>query len=312
MSIFNRFKKNMVIKYSNARKSFSLFIRKNIAIKIFKRRKSLGMIIFDKLYNIFILNKKNNPNFISEFDRNGYAKVNVNVKNELDIIISKLNNTNLNNQDGDKEKKIEFSIDENIKNSVDKILSSSLKNTIISFEKYFNAEISPAYITIKRHHHYERDNISNELFNNNFHNDAYALTHFKAFINLKDVSVEDGPMEIVSKNKTNQFIKKIKYKDRNDYQNNINIDEFIYKNTGEKYDCFFFDPTQCMHRATIPNKDHFRDVLAITFVCLPNKLNIKDTLLKNLDIFKYKPNPLLQYAKLTGIFGSIKTFFNYL
>ena len=306
-------KKNISIKYFNLRKSFSLFIRKNISIKIFNRRKSLGMIFFDKLYDAFILNKINAPNFIKEFDDKGYAKVDIDAKNEIDIIINNLNNSNFNDKHKINDKyKIEFLIDENIKNLLNKILNNSLKNTMSYFEKYFNAKISPAYIMLKRHYHYERENISDEIFNNNFHNDAYALTHFKAFINLKDVSKNDGPLEIVSKNNTNKFIKKIKYKDRNDYQNNINVDEFIYKNTGKKYDCFFFDPTQCMHRATIPNKDHFRDVIAITFVCLPNKLKIKQTLLNKLDIFKYKPNPLLKYAKLTGIYGSIKTFLNYL
>ena len=52
--------------------------------------------------------------------------------------------------------------------------------------------------------------------------------------------------------------------------------------------------------------------LTVTFVCLPKNEDIKNDLIKNLDIFKYENNRLIKYAKPRGFFKSFKLFLKYL
>jgi len=187
-----------------------------------------------------------------------------------------------------------------------------LKETLNTLEVYFNSKIMTAMINIRRNSHYKKNNFSHELYSDNFHNDAYALTHFKMFINLMDIREENGPMHLISKKNTKKFFERINYKDRHNYNENININDLLYNNIGKEGEILLFDPTQCYHRATIPSLGCHRDYCIITFICLPKKINLKKNSLDQVNIYNYEKNPLIKYAKPHSLFNTLKTFIKYL
>ncbi len=284
-------------------------LSKKISLKLFNRRKPLEMVLFDKLFSKFILNTKNTKNFIEEFHDKGYAKLELDVKREVDIISKNFSTSDF--ISGNKYHKL-IEPNNNTIEAIKNILNNKLNDTKYLLEKYYNSKIFPAYVSIARNLHFKKNKISDEFFANCFHQDGYVLTHFKIFFNLMDITENDGPLRVISKKKNGKFIKKTKYKDRYDYQEISDENEFVHKNIGKKGDTIIFDPTQCLHSATIPAKGHHRDNLAITFVCLPNNEGIKKDLLKNLDIFKYENNDLIRFAKPNGFINSLKLFYKYL
>lgn len=283
-------------------------LSKKISLKLFNIRKPLEMVVFDNLFKMFILNNKSTETFISDFNKNGFAKLNVDIKDEVNIICENLTEPKFKNND----KTCNFDLNDKVIDALNNILDNKLSNTKKSLENYFSSKIFPAYVNISRNLHYEKNEISHELYSNNFHNDSYVLTHFKIFFNLMDVSEKNGPLEIIPKKKNGEFIKKSKYKDRYDYKEKSDLDDILYKNTGKKGEICIFDPSQCIHRASIPTKDNYRDFLTITFVCIPDNENIKKNLLTNLNIFKYENNSLIKYAKPNGFIKSLKLFSKYL
>ena len=214
-------------------------LKRKISISLFERRKALKYIFFDKAYSKLILNKNKLPEFIEKFDKDGFVKILPNFKNEINDLI---NNLEIEND----KKNIPpylFKIDDIVKNKVFDILEQINKQYISYLKKYFNSDILPAYICLRRNAYYKKENLDQELFNDNFHNDAYLFTHFKLFINLNDISDENGPMKIVPKQKTKNFLKLINYNDRQNYfDENDNIS---YSNIGKTGECLLFDPTNC-------------------------------------------------------------------
>ena len=159
-------------------------LSKKISLKFMNLRKPLEMVIFDKLFSKFILNTKNTKNFIEEFHDKGYAKLDLDIRNEIEVISNNLSNSKFH----DVNKTRNFELNDQIIEAINNILNNKLKNTKYYLEKYFNSKIFPAFVCLRRNLHYEKDIISNELYSNNFHNDAYVLTHFKIFFNLIDLN----------------------------------------------------------------------------------------------------------------------------
>lgn len=279
-------------------------IKNKISIMLFDRRKALKYIFFDKLYSKFILNKNKLPKFLENFDQDGFVKVTPDYRKEIDDLIESLKI----DENSKTTPPFFFKIDNEIKIKVFSILEKINKQYIVNLKKYFNSDILPAYICLRRNTHYEKENLNQELFNDNFHNDAYLLTHFKMFINLNDVKEQNGPMKIVAKTKTKSFLKLIGYNDRQNY--NDGGDNISYSNIGKTGDCLIFDPTNCFHKAGMPDKNYKRDYLIITYVCLPSKKNLIDKMSQT-DIYKYKNNYLLSLSKPTHLMQTIKLLFSF-
>ena len=278
-----------------------------LSLKLFKIRKPLQLVIFDKLFSKFILNFNNLNDSISKFHEDGFVKINISIKKEIRNILKNL----IINQE-QKNPLLYYQITDEVKTEMDIIINEKLKETINTLEVYFNSKIMTAMINIRRNSHYKKNNFSHELYSDNFHNDAYALTHFKMFINLMDIQEENGPMHLISKKNTKEFFKRINYKDRHSYNENVNVNDLLYKNIGKEGDILLFDPTQCYHRATIPNLGYHRDYCIITFICLPKKMDLKKNSLDQVNVYNYEKNPLIKFAKPHSLFNTLKTFVKYL
>lgn len=279
-------------------------IKQKIGILLFNKRKALKYIFFDKIYSAFILNKKNLPKFLDDYNTDGFVKIFPNFKEKLNELINSL----IIEDNQKTEPPYYFKINDEIKNKLNDILDIINKEYLISFKKYFNSDILPAYVCLRRNTKYKKTDLKNELFNDNFHNDAYLFTHFKVFINLSNISDQEGPMKIVSKKKAKDFLKHINYEDRQNY--NEENENFSYSNKGKIGDCLFFDPTNCFHKAGMPEENCKRDYLIITYVCIPRKTSLINELIKT-DIFKYENNKILSLAKPTHLLQTLKLLFNY-
>ena len=118
-------------------------LKKTIAIKAFKKRKALKYILFDKLYSIFILNRKNIPEFVNNYDKEGFVKISPKIDKELKNLKSNLVISNDKNKiklmHGEEKLNNKppfyFDINDNVKNSIDEILKKLEKSYIFDLKK---------------------------------------------------------------------------------------------------------------------------------------------------------------------------------
>ena len=147
---------------------------------------------------------------------------------------------------------------------------------ISEIEKYYNSSIAITNVRIWRNYGFNENETKNkkEFFSNFFHIDAYIGTFFKLYIYLQDVEESHGPVEVHSKKISKIYVKASNYKSRNEYEK-INFNETL-KLIGKKGQSFIFNPTQFLHRASVPNPGNKRDVICIIFNVVPTIPNKKN------------------------------------
>ena len=254
---------------------FINFNSKKFSLKLFNQRLPFIYIFFNTLYLKLIVNK-NVDNNILKFHNSGFTKLNINMSSIIDEYKDKFF-TNEDNEKKDVKRKFLLLNDLDKKNFVLKV-KNKLRPAIDQLERYFNCEIMIADIKlIRNYHHDDKDNLNVEYYSNHFHQDSYLMTYNKIFVNLMDISEDDGPLEIIPDENKNLFIKSFNYKDR-DNHNTHGDNSLIYKNTGKKGDCFLFSSTRLFHRAGVPKR--YRDNMSIIIVTIPkykqSHLNIED------------------------------------
>jgi len=278
------------------------FNSKKFSLVIFNQRLPFIYIFFNTLYKKFIANKNVNDQ-IKKFHQSGFTKLKVNVTEIIDEYKDKFL-IEENKKDKDTKRLFLSLNDVDKKNFMVKI-KKKLRPSIEQLENYFNCNVVVTDVKmIRNYNHNDQNNLDVEHYSNHFHQDSYLMTYNKIFINLMDISENDGPLEIVPDEMRKSFIKSFNYKDRNDY-NTSGDSSLIYKNTGKKGDCFLFSSPRVFHRAGVPQK--FRDNLVIIIITIPKyyhqNLNIKSE--ENLfeDNFKYfekfvKPFSIIRVVKL--------------
>ncbi|MDA8560014.1 phytanoyl-CoA dioxygenase family protein [Candidatus Pelagibacter bacterium] len=274
------------------------FNSKKFSVKFFKQRLPFIYILFNYLYKRLIVNK-NVSKTISKFHKSGYAKLGLNLKNIVDEFNDKFILTQINS----KQYKL-------VLHDLDKIkfiaqVKNELKPVLDELGKYFNSEVQVVDIRLTRNlHHESKDNLKIEYYSNHFHQDSYLLTYNKIFVNLMDITEQDGPLEIIPNENKKLFIKSFNYKDRDNY-NTKGDSNLIYKNTGKKGECFLFSSSRLFHRAGVPK--NFRDNMSVIIVTLPKykhkDLNIhnESDLMDNTNKFYHKftkPYSILNVVRL--------------
>lgn len=293
------------MKISNLINSISL----KISILLFDQRVPLSYIFFNKLYKILIIKKDIINEEIYNFHYNGFEKLKININEGL--IKFKNNLSILENDNGNNNYKINkrqyFKIDQNKKVEFKSFLEKSFASTINRLSSYYKSEVNIESIKFFRINHEDNSEMNNkEVYSNYFHQDAYLFTYIKIFVNLMDISETDGPLEIISINDRSKFIKKFKYKDRNNYK--YIKDDIIYKNTGKAGDCFLFSSPQCFHKAGIPSK--YRDILQVILVASPKLSHKNSKSLQEKDLFEN--DKIISLTKPYSVYSTIKLFIEHL
>ena len=193
-------------------KLFKLFFTK-ISINIFGFRLPIKYVLFNYLYKIFVI-KNNVPQELKSFDEDGYCKLDVNLKTEIEFLMKDIKLSKK-----DKKGRQEFELDENKKRQIYNILKRKLNKNLINFEKYFNLPINLASLKLFRIENELNDNydLKDEFYSRNFHNDSYVMNYFKIFINLQDINNHDGPTNFISKKNNKKFINLARYYNRDNY-----------------------------------------------------------------------------------------------
>jgi len=106
-----------------------------------------------------------------------------------------------------------------------------------------------------------------EMFASHWHCDGRDTTRVTLFVNLSDVTDNNGPLHVQSKQRTKELVRK-GFGGRHDYNlpNDIVEDpRHVVKLTGPKGTAILCNPQLCLHRADIPGHDQQRDILEIRF-----------------------------------------------
>ena len=239
---------------------------------------SLGRIFFKNL-NTFSLNLYNyaskkfifsesNADEVKEFVKNRYQKIG----NTDKIFLSEIKNECLkqfpNNNNG---ARFEFTINEKILKNIKNIINKNCLDYLNKLEKYYKASIKLSWVEIARNYSFDTND---EKYSNFFHTDGYTNDFFKIFINLQDVTKEHGPLEIVEKKYSKKFLKCINIDNNRrgiKVDNDDNLKNYLYKNQGNEGEILICDTTDLIHRAGVPNKNKYRDLIFLEFVIIPQE-----------------------------------------
>jgi len=281
---------------------------KEFSVKYFNQRLPFIYILFNFFYRTLIVNLKKKDNEISKFHKSGFTKIDISLKDEINEFKDKFF---LNKQEDQNKKKISLELDDNHR----KILISKIKKKLSPFikrlENYYNCDCRISDILMWRNYNFDNKNTfeEKEHFAEHFHQDSYLMTYSKIFINLMDVTEDDGPLEIIPRENRSAFVKSFNYKDRHNY--NFSGDHnLIKKATGNIGDCFLFSSPQLFHRAGVPK--NYRDMIQLILVALPKKFSKE---LDEIDEVKLFNNNYVHFQKFTkpySIIKVIKLFFIFL
>lgn len=244
---------------------------KNFGKLFFGNPNTLYYNIFNKYHKSLIAKKNGIGNEITEFINKGFFKTNVDSSEFCMKISDCIKRQIINNQKG----YFKFEISEEMRTHIINHINKDFSKILSKFEKFYNSKVAVAKVVIKRNYHLE--NTKKEVYSNNYHVDYYTYNHFKLFINLMDVNKNQGPLHIYSKKDTKKFLKINNYKDRSNYKNN-ELEEHLFVNSGKLGESFFANTTECLHKAGYVEKGFHRDILFITFITVPDKIDTQENL----------------------------------
>ena len=253
-------------------------LNKNLGVVFFKNPNSLNY----NLFNLFF--KKNIANFqnsqIKDYHELGFLKPDINSYELAKYLSNEINKSEAKKIEKlSNEHSISFFIKDEMKKKIKLHLENNFKDSIEILRNYYRSDIAVANVHLKRNYglkdstYYDSQQRTKqfEFYNNYFHCDYYTMNYFKLFINLQDITPDDGPLTFYSIQDTKKFVKRSKFKNRNDYKNIIMEREI--KNCGKIGDSLFLNTPQCVHKASIPKFGNYRDVLFITFMAVPEKID---------------------------------------
>lgn len=290
---------------------FKIIVRKFIIFLLNKsdkilKSKSLPYTLFDYFYLKKIKNVSDNI-FYNLF-KFGYLKIEKNYSNFVDKINNHLTKLKF-------KKKTDYmmlyEIDDYIESEVNNFCNNDLKEVIDELSKAYMSNIYLAQIKIGENFHFEENT---QKYSNFFHVDNNRFTLFKIFISLENISSNQGPTHIIPCNKTYEFIKKTKYKNRYNYDHKTS-DFDIYENTSLKGDALICNTSRCYHKAGVPKQNFSRKMMTLSFVAYPKNYEMN----KHLDFFKdpklskiYEKNFINYLSKSTDFFDNYKLYKNYM
>jgi hypothetical protein len=142
-----------------------------------------------------------------------------------------------------------------------------LNNEIISIiEQYYQTYFQVTKFIFYRNYHVPSE-IANktELMSSNWHCDASNTSWLKLFVYLTDVSVDDGPFNVQTRERTIDLMK-LGYKNRGNYNLPLDVmedEKYVWKASGKKGTALMCNCNLGLHKAGIPKPGRYRDVLLI-------------------------------------------------
>ncbi len=244
----------------------------------FKNLNTFSINLYNYASKKFIFGKKITGE-VEEFIKKRYQKIGYADK----IFLTKIKEECLKQlPNGGEKARFEFSINEKILENIKNIINKNCINYLNELENYYKASIKLSWVEITRNYNFDTND---EKYSNFFHTDAYTNDFFKIFINLQDVNEEHGPLEIVEKKYSKKFLKFMNINNKRrviNFKNDNVLKSYLYKNQGYEGEILICDTTDLIHRAGVPEKNKFRDIIFLEFVVIPFEKN------DNKDIYSFE------------------------
>jgi hypothetical protein len=145
------------------------------------------------------------------------------------------------------------------------LIDDSVRETM---ESYYGAYFRMFRVVAWRNYHVPDEYANHEAFSNYWHFDQCTTALMNLFVNISDVTESDGPFLIQPRPRTNQIIK-MGYKDRSSYGLSSEVIEdpnYIIKHVGPAGSGMYASTPMCLHRASIPEEGHYRDIVSLQFM----------------------------------------------
>lgn len=148
---------------------------------------------------------------------------------------------------------------------VKEIISPELDDMI---KEYFGTNYAVTSVLCWRNYHVPETNENKYFYSNEWHNDYMEPKELKLFINMTDVTEDDGPLHVVSSSTTTEWVDRGVFQGRQNPANDIAAMETsngLIRHTGKAGSSVFCHTSTCLHRADIPKEGHYRDMLEFQF-----------------------------------------------
>jgi hypothetical protein len=104
-----------------------------------------------------------------------------------------------------------------------------------------------------------------EVYSDHWHFDWRSTAQYRIFFLLSDVTEADGPFLINSLPRSKSLVSSGKWADRKTHDI-AEMEREAFKFTGPAGTAVICNTTVCMHRASIPEQEHIRDLCSIQFM----------------------------------------------
>lgn len=145
------------------------------------------------------------------------------------------------------------------------LLNDKIINII---EQYYKTYFKVEKFSFWRNYHVPSDILKKkELMSSNWHCDASNTSWVKLFVYLTDVTEDDGPFNVQSKERTKELMK-LGYKNRNNYnlpQDVLENEKYVWKATGDMGTTLMCNCNLGLHKAEVPKPGRYRDLIQFQF-----------------------------------------------
>ena len=224
----------------------------------------LSYNLFNLIFKKFIANPRTDE--LRKFQDLGYFSLKDMDSNKLRIIQKEIEKQSKNITKN--QTKYQFEINAVLKKIVNDYIDEEKKELFRDLSNYYKSNIFLS--KVKLHRIYNHNN-QKEEYANFLHYDQTIMTHFKIFININNVTEKRGPFSFYDVKKSVKFLKKNKFYERKKYNPMLEteFEDKIIKHIGKPGSSLICRSGECLHRASIPDKNNFRDLLCLVFVCSP-------------------------------------------
>lgn len=135
-------------------------------------------------------------------------------------------------------------------------------------EGYYGSYFKILRIIAWRNYHVPAEYADHEALSNFWHFDQCTTALFNLFINISDVTEQDGPFHVQPRKRSNALVK-MGYKNRYDYglpRSELENSDYLVRHVGPSGTSMYCSTPTCLHRAGIPEEGHFRDLVSFQFM----------------------------------------------
>ena len=149
--------------------------------------------------------------------------------------------------------------------AIARVLSSNLRAAL---EQYYKAYFAVVQVVAYRNYAVPAEIAEGEIYSSNWHCDARRPSLLKLMLNISDVTGQDGPFHVVSRQRTRTLLT-MGFKNRHGYglpDDVMEDPQHVVKLVGPSGTGMLCCTYRCLHRAGIPAPGRHRDLLRMVFV----------------------------------------------